>query len=812
MISLGLGDLTPRKWAKDKASPPAKRTSQVQDFELVKQKNQKFLGIDEAIEMLAAIRKDIVDTNEYIESITSTVETRIAEKIKVSSAAVLEEIRPEIETSARNASQRLEMLLFEKVSAVSEESREGLATLELDLQDGVKEAAERAAAQEKVNTTLRDEIAQVRDAFPAANAALKTGFESSLEEERQLRSRSHADLMTKLLELTTGVEHALRLDISRLDGQIKEMDNKSQEERKRLEKQAEQKSQQLAVTIENAREQAEQMVNQTSKGWKNALGIFSAAKRARFQNLEGEVRQLRRELQGVSTRRVEWLIENPQSLREDVVSAVSSYATSSDGESQLQAEQSHGGNSWRSPPVSIAGVNGISLEFQVFRKASRPPPGAEESLGDCTLCMHAPEGCYLVFRLSIGSVNMQFQQQFDATTQSSFKCSADLETNIDPKDGALRVGVEILEVSLQAKFQREHFSDKPQEAILLEDVGKEECKTPFRESLVLHQYQSHRTLELVETEVHKMRSMLVRQIEWRIENASTLRQVFPEGEALCSQSFSAGGIDGLQLLFYPSGHAGVREGFCSYFLYCPEGATLRCWLTAGKQRRDARAVVGGAGGGLFGRTSFCRYVECVEGGSDTLTLSLEVEEAQQAVREALVHQTPAGRLTEELSKQLHADASAEDLHLAKVDGGSHFDLLPTPRPHSKQGPSLGNEWAAPQAYARSTMDKLRVQGKIQRLETQQLPSIWTSVPHCNVADKLEGFHTFRDMKFSARRPGSTPRTQLPLHPPQSHCTSSASLSTAAVPVAPPPRGAPGAASRPTTTGGGGRPRYGMYAA
>ena len=48
----------------------------------------------------------------------------------------------------------------------------------------------------------------------------------------------------------------------------------------------------------------------------------------------------------------------------------------------------------------------------------------------------------------------------------------------------------------------------------------------------------------------------------------------------------------LRLVFYPQGSAGARPGFCSLFLSCPPGCTLRCWLWAGRWRREARPEPG----------------------------------------------------------------------------------------------------------------------------------------------------------------------------------------------------------------------------
>lgn len=84
-----------------------------------------------------------------------------------------------------------------------------------------------------------------------------------------------------------------------------------------------------------------------------------------------------------------------------------------------------------------------------------------------------------------------------------------------------------------------------------------------------------------------------------------LFQTFAKDQAVRSTAFQAAGISGMQLVFYPQGcagglkapglekgHRGARPGFCSLFLSCPPGCTLRCWLWAGRWRREARPEPG----------------------------------------------------------------------------------------------------------------------------------------------------------------------------------------------------------------------------
>mmetsp|Transcript_93715 Transcript_93715/g.265391 ORF Transcript_93715/g.265391 Transcript_93715/m.265391 type:complete len:250 (-) Transcript_93715:16-765(-) len=219
---------------------------------------------------------------------------------------------------------------------------------------------------------------------------------------------------------------------------------------------------------------------------------------------------------------------------------------------------------------------------------------------------------------------------------------------------------------------------------------------------------------------------MVRRVEWCIEQASTLRQCFPEGECLCSAAFAAAGVEGLQLVFYPSGYAGARDGHCSYFLQCPPGSVLRCSLWAGKQRREARLAFEQPG--FFGRTNFCRFDHCVDAAQDTLMLALEIEEAQHTVSESMSHQPS---------------------HVTAATRSS------SQRPQSVPTGSGNGGGPLPEKID-STFKLQRNPGRDALDGVLRLPSIWTCAPQSRVIEMtLDGFQTFEDLK-AVKKPG-TPR-------------------------------------------------------
>merc|ERR1711972_992608 len=90
--------------------------------------------------------------------------------------------------------------------------------------------------------------------------------------------------------------------------------------------------------------------------------------------------------------------------------------------------------------------------------------------------------------------------------------------------------------------------------------------------------------------------------------------------------FQVAGVSGMQLVFYPSGCHGAREGFCSFFVSCPAGCALRCWLWAGRWHREARPEPAD-GKDLLGRVNFARFENCMDPVDESIELALEIEEA-----------------------------------------------------------------------------------------------------------------------------------------------------------------------------------------
>lgn len=322
------------------------------------------------------------------------------------------------------------------------------------------------------------------------------------------------------------------------------------------------------------------------------------------------------EVENISTRRVDWIIQKAsQKLRPPRTS-----------KAQLHA-------SYFSPRFCCSGVSGLQLELQMFRKGD--PPVAGESEGDCAVFLWATKGLNITYKLSVAGKTVELQKAFNGRVPYGTQRFCFVKDQIHRETDTLQVSVEILEIVKQV----DHVVTNPEPAPAEEPAeGEEELpadKRPLDCTVRFRKNVNNRILDQVRHQVDLMRSRMVRKVEWRVEQASMLRRCFPEGEPICSTAFSAAGIEGLQLIFYPSGYEGATPGFCSFFVYAPAGATLRCSLTAGGQRREAHHSFEDAG--AFGRTNFCRLEGVIE--DDTVLLGIEIEEAHQDLQAKVAHPT-----------------------------------------------------------------------------------------------------------------------------------------------------------------------------
>lgn len=405
------------------------------------------------------------------------------------------------------------------------------------------------------------------------------------------------------------------------------------------------------------------------------------------------------EVQNVPTRRVTWVIrEASKKIRRPLLDDV-----------KIQPHVS-----WFSPLFDAGGCHGLQLELQVFRNIDPPIEGQEA--GDCAVYLWATKGSNLVYKLGVGTRWQLLEKRFNGRVPYGTTRLCFFTDQIKREDDTLHVSCEILEVLRELEAPLQPAAPYPPDwRKALEEQGKpapevDRALASFRQDpglplalegqLFYSMHINNRLYDQVREQVDSMRCRLVKSVEWKIDQASWLPQCFPPGEALCSAAFGAAGIEGLQLVFYPSGYCGATEGFCSLFLSAPAGAFVKCVLYAGKERRDANHIFERPG--AFGRTNFCQFDSCVENGS--ILIRLEVLEAHQDVVCKVASAVPKPGEMRSLS-QLEGVVSGPVQSAVKLRRQGH------------------------------TLEDLKI-----------LPSLWTAKKADDPMARQQGYHDFNDFR------------------------------------------------------------------
>mmetsp|Transcript_22080 Transcript_22080/g.50473 ORF Transcript_22080/g.50473 Transcript_22080/m.50473 type:complete len:759 (-) Transcript_22080:26-2302(-) len=595
-----------------------------------------------------------------------------------------------------------------------------------------------------VTTKVTEKLNELENGATAGTQRLLRELQAALEERiQQLESRitearEHAGALNE-----RGVKAVLS-ELTRTEGDLSEQCGAVRGDLSRLYSSLDLRH----AAVDSTLQRLENATQSSLERLEEATGTLAELKEragSRLETLEQQGRTMEAsvsEVANITTRRVEWVVSgvclrmNTEDPPSPVLSPAREVETSDTADEDAETNEAHSksptpvsptsylreGCRWLSPPFQAAGSQGLQLELRFLGDADGKEEQTQSSKGDFVVCLHSHKQLYLAFKFIVGKETVQLQHSFNAQQPCCVsKRLGFLDEKVDSDTDTMQIGFEILEAVSEIEVLPPS-AEAEDGAIAVDSNG--EGKLTFK------RYLNHRLMEQVRGQVDLMRSRLVRRIEWHIDQASSLQRCFPEGHPICSAPFVAAGLEGLQLVFYPSGYTGVKEGYCSLFLYCPAGTFLRCWLSAGSQRREAR-LSSDTRPGFFGRTNFCRF-ENTMNQHDDVVLVLEIDEAQQDIKEKLSH-------------SLKRATSAEGQAPAQAAGA------PTNRAEGQDSPPS----------VESTLKLQRVAGKGTLEDVKLLPSIWTPRPQASVDEVLEGYHSvgdYKSKKTANGRSGRTPRS------------------------------------------------------
>jgi len=137
-----------------------------------------------------------------------------------------------------------------------------------------------------------------------------------------------------------------------------------------------------------------------------------------------------------------------------------------------------------------------------------------------------------------------------------------------------------------------------------------------------------RLLTLLEPQEVKKKELpdcaFLRSVEWRLEHVSEVARNHPKDKSIYSPEFSILGVSGLQLEFFPNGREStVMEGFCSLFLWCPAGVTIKYQFRIGSHCAGPDEDVYTSRMG-HGHSNFCLFEAQVDARTDSVVIGIDV--------------------------------------------------------------------------------------------------------------------------------------------------------------------------------------------
>lgn len=113
-----------------------------------------------------------------------------------------------------------------------------------------------------------------------------------------------------------------------------------------------------------------------------------------------------------------------------------------------------------------------------------------------------------------------------------------------------------------------------------------------------------------------------KRVEWTISNFSKEEKICQKGQPIWSPKFRAAGMDGVRLEFLPKGREKSFDGFCSLFLWCPNGTHIKYQLWVGNFLRapDQDEYLGDIG---HGHSNFCPIEPEIDRAKDSITVGVD---------------------------------------------------------------------------------------------------------------------------------------------------------------------------------------------
>merc|ERR1719203_48036 len=130
---------------------------------------------------------------------------------------------------------------------------------------------------------------------------------------------------------------------------------------------------------------------------------------------------------------------------------------------------------------------------------------------------------------------------------------------------------------------------------------------------------------MVSREAEVFQNQNINKIVWKISKVSEQLAQLPRGASMWSNLFTAAGIQEILLEFYPNGSSNTqKDGFCAFYVRCPEGVSMIVTLFVGKVKKGPIKTTfdGLTGKGL---PDFCLLKEEMNAEEDSVEVGIELQ-------------------------------------------------------------------------------------------------------------------------------------------------------------------------------------------
>jgi len=260
--------------------------------------------------------------------------------------------------------------------------------------------------------------------------------------------------------------------------------------------------------------------------------------------------------------------------------------------SQKAAGLTKGESIW-SPKFNAAGMQGLMLEFF--------PMGREKTTFDgfCSLFLWCPNGTKLKYQLRVGSFfRAPDEDEYTGRIGHGHSNFCPLDPEVDREKDCITLGVNFIEVR----------------------TGE---STTSHESGTLRLIPSPME-SIVRQEAEVLQNRNVSKVNWRITKVAERLKHLPRGASMWTRLFTAAGIREMLLEFYPNGSTNTtKEGFCAFYIRCPEGVSVIVTLLVGSVRKGPIKTTFDSLTGK-GLPDFCSLQEQID-TDGSLTVGIELQ-------------------------------------------------------------------------------------------------------------------------------------------------------------------------------------------